>query len=177
MREHLTKFVAVGGAALLVGLVSGAGLGRADAGSARRYGDAVDDARVRELERRLAETSAERDRLRTENDTLSEQLRAAAPAVDLGGAVSRLETELTSARAQAKEAMARAEQELALAKTQAQRQVAEARASAERESARWRQSASDAQGQVEALRREVADLKQQIVVLNETIRTLRAFGR
>lgn len=187
MREHLTKLLGVGAAALVVGALVGASLGRADAASARRYGDAVEDARVRELEQRLADASAERDSLREENEELARQLRAAAPGVDLGGAVTRLQDQLTSlrgelegARGEARQVVARAEQELSAARaTAASAQAAAERevAAARGEVARWRQAAADAQGQVEPLRQEVADLRQQVTALNETIKALRLLRR
>jgi chromosome segregation ATPase len=190
MREHMAKAIGIGVVAAVVGALCGAGLGRADAGSAHRYADAAQDARTRDLEARLADAIKERDRLRQDNEAMQAQLRASAPAVDLGGAMSRLQDELTnlrgeleSARDQAQAALARTEQELAAAKTAlagaqraAEQQATAARQSAEREAARWRQQAETAQAQVEPLRREVADLRQQIVTLNETIKTLKMFG-
>lgn len=179
MRAHMAKLVGVGVVLVIVGALCGAGLGRADAGSAHRYADAAQDARARDLEARLADVIAERDRLRSDNEAMQVQLRASAPAVDLGGSMTRLQDELTNARAEleaakgkAQEALARTEQELAAAKAS----LATARQSAEREAARWRQQAQEAQAQVEPLRREVADLRQQVVALNDTIRTLKLLG-
>lgn len=179
MREHLPKIAGIAAAALVLGLLFGAGLGRADAGSAKRYGEAAEDSQRRKLEQALADVTADRDRLRAENDTLAQQLRAAAPAVDLGGALSRLNDEakelreeLETARDEARAALARTEQELARAKTQlqdaqraAERQAADMRA----EVARWRKEATDARSQVDGLRSEIA-------TLNETIKTLKMFG-
>jgi chromosome segregation ATPase len=172
MRGHVGKLVGIGVVALVVGAVCGAGLGRADAGSAQRYADAAQDARARELEAKLADMTKERDRLRADNEAMQGQLRASAPAVDLGGVVSQAQAELQAAKDAAQAALARSEKELAEAKAS----LANAQQSAERESARWRQQAQEAQAQVEPLRREVADLRQQIVTLNETIKTMKMFG-
>ena len=180
MREHLPKIAGIAAGALLLGLLFGAGLGRADAGSGKRYGEVAEGSQAAQLQQRLAEVTAERDRLRQENEQLAESLRGAAPAVDLGNALTRLNEEaanlrkeLEFARDEARAALTRVNGELTKAKAQlesaqkaAERQATEARA----EVARWRQEATDARGQVDGLRREIA-------TLNDTIKTLKMFER
>ncbi len=169
-RNH--AIVAIGAAALLiVGTLAGRSLGQGDSEAANSYSQAATDQRVSILETEKKILIGKLNAALQDREALAKQLGNAAPALDVGGAITtatkayeQLKTQLATVEANAKAAVVKAKS--LLSKTQAD---------AKAQTQKLERDVQKLREENRKLRSDVKSLGEKVETLNTTIKGLEGF--